>query len=315
MRHPTTNDLRGHRRAAARTGGARRALGRAAFGAIALSLVSAACTPRRIAEYPLMENGPRIDKDAGVEEQRSSAEAERIRREDYRDALLSEALSTCDPATCEAVLRGEVTLGMNEAQVLAASRTTEAAWSIRRSDFATVMTPRSLSDPPRDAVADLAMVRLGDAGVASLSYRDAGLLRVVDSPFDATLEGRGAALAELMVREGDDYAARGEFDLALNRYDRADLLSDDPLIEYKIARALDKQLRPIEAQIQYELFLHRLEIEKIEARGDAASPIGPDTADGDDAESQAQEGQPQTGSGDRVDGGDRVGSVPQVDGR
>jgi hypothetical protein len=41
------------------------------------------------------------------------------------------------------------------------------------------------------------------------------------------------------------------------------------LVEYRIATVLDKQLRPIEALIRYQLFLHQLELEKIRATGEA----------------------------------------------
>jgi hypothetical protein len=45
------------------------------------------------------------------------------------------------------------------------------------------------------------------------------------------------------------------------------------MVAYRIASVLDKQLRPIQARIQYELFLHRLEMEKIRARGEVAANI------------------------------------------
>jgi len=45
------------------------------------------------------------------------------------------------------------------------------------------------------------------------------------------------------------------------------------MIGYRIATVLDKELRPIEALIQYRLFLHQLELENIEARGDAAAKM------------------------------------------
>lgn len=96
---------------------------------------------------------------------------------------------------------------------------------------------------------------------------------MVDAPADATTEGRARARAEMLLREGDDYAARGELDAALDRYDRAQVLAADPIVDYRIATVLDKQLRPIEALIRYQLFLHRLELEKIEATGDAYAKL------------------------------------------
>jgi tetratricopeptide (TPR) repeat protein len=197
----------------------------------------------------------------------------RAEREAHRSEIAADALRECGPETCEALLRGELALGMSEVEVLAATGTTPEAWFVRDAGPATVMTPVSAVDPPRDAVAGLAMVQLRDGRVARYGYRETRGLRVVDSPEDATLEGRAEGLADLLVREGDEYAAAGDFVRALDRYDRADVLTDDPLVAYKIGAALDKQLRPIEALIQYRLFLHRLELEKIEARGAAAGHL------------------------------------------
>nr|PZN89719.1 MAG: hypothetical protein DIU52_12240 [bacterium] len=78
----------------------------------------------------------------------------------------------------------------------------------------------------------------------------------------------------MLVREGDDLVARGDLDAALDRYDRAQVLQPDNVeLEYRIATVLDKQLRPIEASIRYRLFLHRLELEEIEAVGDAYAKL------------------------------------------
>lgn len=237
-------------------------------------LLLGACSQKRVHERPVLESGDRVSTaEERVGAERGEAIADRARSEEGRDEVVAEALADCEPAACEGVLQGEVRLGMTEAQVLAATGTTESAWRIRRAGGATVLTPRSLEGPPRDAVADLTMVRLADGRVSTIGYREAQGMRVVDAPADATREGRARALAEMLTREGDDLAARGDFVGALERYDRADILSDDPLLDYKIATALDKQLRPIEALIQYRLFLHRLELERIHARGEAAARL------------------------------------------
>lgn len=241
---------------------------------IATALLVTACSQKRVHEDPIIEQGDRVaTADDRASAERSDALADRVRAEEGRDDVVAEALADCAPAICEAVLRGEVSLGMNEVQVLAATGTTEAAWRIRRAGEATVLTPRSLERPPRDAIADVSMVRLADGRASTIAYREAQGMRVVESPEQATREGRARALAELLIAEGDDLAARGDFTGALNRFDRADILSDDPILDYKIAAALDKQLRPIEALIQYRLFLHRLEIERIRARGEASAML------------------------------------------
>jgi hypothetical protein len=234
-----------------------------------------ACTPKRVREEPILKNGDRIPTaDAAIVEasQRGEADRERIRAE--RDSLAAEALARCSPGICEAIARGEVVLGMNEVEVFAATGTTPDAWSIRHAGNGMILVPASLDRAPRDAVGQVAMVQLRGGRVSSYSYREAQGIRLVDEARDATTTGRADAVAEALIREGDDLVARGDLKGALDRYDRASILrAGDPLLDYRIATVLDKQLRPIEALIQYRLFLHRLELEKIEAVGDAYAKL------------------------------------------
>lgn len=241
-----------------------------------LTLVAlAACSPKRVHEQPILGNGDRVPSvDGTVATVQNQAAMDRARMLDRRDSLVAVALAGCAPAVCEAVTRGEVAIGMNETQVLAATRTLPEAWSVRRSGPATVMVPASRSLAPRDAMGEIALVQLRDGRVAAYSYHEAQGIRLVADPHDATTEGRADALAEMLIREADDLAARGDLNGALDRYDRASVLrADDPLLDYRIATILDKQLRPIEARIRYQLFLHRLELEKIEAKGDAYAKL------------------------------------------
>jgi tetratricopeptide (TPR) repeat protein len=234
-------------------------------------LVLAACTPRRVNERPILENGDRVPAaDAAVEAARQDMARTSREATDQRDGVAAAALASCAPDVCAAITRGEVALGMSELQVLAATRTTEAAWQTRDAGGATVMVAATRAVPPRDAVGELGMVQLRDGRVAAYSYNEAQGVRLVATAQDATTAGRASGLADMLVREGDDLVARGEFDMALNRYDRAQVLQPgDAQIDYRIATVLDKQLRPIEALLRYQLFLHRLEIEKIQARGEA----------------------------------------------
>ena len=245
------------------------------IGILGAALVLAACAPKRVNEEPIIRNGERLpDSDATVEAVRRENEARREETAARRDELAAEALATCTGTICDALTRGEVALEMTEAQVLAATRTTDEAWQIRRNGRSTIMVPRSTANPPRDVQGELGMVQLRDGAVAAYSYREAQGVRVVREPADATTAGRAAALAEMLIREGDDLAARGDLDAALDRYDRAQVLQpDNAELEYRIATVLDKQLRPIEALIRYQLFLHRLELEKIEARSDAFAKV------------------------------------------
>lgn len=234
-------------------------------------LILAACAPKRINEEPILDNGDRVESsDDTVADIREEAVERREELREERDEIAAEALSDCLPWVCEALVRGELALGMNEKQVLAATRTTPDAWSIRDSDEAAVMVPVSLTMPPSDAVAEVVMVQLRDGQVTHYSYREPQGIRVVSSPEDATTAGRADNLAESLLRQGDELVASGRFDAALNRYDRARVLRpDDPMIDYRIATVLDRQRRPQRALMRYQLFLHRLELEKIDAVGDA----------------------------------------------
>ncbi|MBI4409887.1 MAG: hypothetical protein HY561_09280 [Gemmatimonadetes bacterium] len=242
---------------------------------LVLAALAAASAPRRVHEEPIIRQGDKIPAaDGAVISATGNTAAEQAGTAARRDSLAAVALAECAPALCEALARGEVALGMTEAQVLAATRTTDEAWTIRRAGAATVLVPRSLVDPPRDAAGDLAMVQLRNGRVGAYSYREAQGVRVVNEAADATTAGRATQLAEMLLREGDDLAARGELNAALDRYDRAQVLrANDPQIDYRIATVLDKQLRPIEALVRYQLFLHRLEIEKIQAVGEAYAKL------------------------------------------
>ncbi len=238
-------------------------------------LVLVACAPKRIDEQPILLQGQKIEGPEStiemvrVEQRRSSLEASA-----RLDSITTAALTSCVPSVCEAITRGEVTLLMTPRQVLAATRTTEGAWQFRHAGVAITMVPASRQHAPRDVVGELAMVQLRDGVVSSFTYQEAQGVRLVSRPADATTAGRASALAEMLIREGDDLVARGQLDQALDRYDRAQILKpSDALLDYRIAAVLDKALRPIEALVRYQLFLHRLELEKIEAVGNANAKL------------------------------------------
>lgn len=247
-----------------------------AYGSLAVVLAAvlfAACTPAQIHEEPIIYQGGRVGTIEGTASASENAR-EREAIAGRRDSITLAALATCAPDICDAVLRGEVALDMTETQVLAATRTTYSAWSVADAGGTTVLVPASLTALPEDMVGPVAMVQIRAGRVSSYGYRESQGIRVVSMPADATTEGRADALAESMIREGDELAARGAFDAALNRYDRADILRPgDPMTTYRIASVLDKQLRPIQALIQYQLFLHQLELERIEAKGDADAKL------------------------------------------
>lgn len=246
---------------------------RAATVSAVLLALATACSSKRVHEEPVIEQGDRVEVPED-DPRGGAATSDREEMAERREALRAAALAECEGEACDAIVRGEVHPGLTETGVMAATRTTSEAWNVRRSGSSVVMTPRSLQHPPSDEVGELVMVQIADGAVERYAYREAEGVRLVDEAADATREGRAEALAEMLVAEGDELAAAGEFDLALERYDRADVVTPgDPMIDYKIATALDKQLRPIQALIQYKLFLHELELERIRARGEVAANI------------------------------------------
>ena len=240
------------------------------------ALAAASCAnPKRIEEGPItvMRNGDRVDAPVhAIDAATTQALDATIAGRERRDSISAVAFASCAPSVCAALGRGEVALGMTEAQVLAATRTTELAWTVRRSGGVAVLAPRDADAAPSDAVAPLALVQLAGGTVASVTYREPQGLRTVASAADVA--GANVARATALTREGDAMAAAGDFTAALERYDRASVVSQaDPELQYKIATALDKLLRPREAELRYRLFLHRLELETIAAHGEANAKL------------------------------------------
>ncbi len=244
------------------------------LAAAALAASAGACAPHLRPLQPVMENGavlaPQSETDEVVDRARAEGEAQRGRLAESRGRNEAAALAGCSGRACDAIARGEVALGMTEAQVLAATRTTPEAWDSRGSGRGAVMTGRGDGAGPHDAVGEIAYLTLQNGAVRGITYREPQGFRTVSTPADATLGGVAAARAEALLREGDDFAARGDLAGALDRYDRADVLrADDPETTLRIARALDKSLRPYEAELRYRTFLHQMELERIRVTGEA----------------------------------------------
>ena len=235
------------------------------------ALAAACANPKRIHEEPItmMRNGDKVEAPMKTMDAATTQALEsRIEGRERRDSIAAVALGQCAPAVCAALGRGEIALGMTEAQVLAATRTTDLAWTTRRAGGTSVLTPRDLDASPRDAVAPVVLVQLAGGTVASLTYREPQGLRTVSSALDVTDANRARAVA--LTSEGDALAAAGDFTGALDRYDRASVVNRaDAELQYKMATSLDKLLRPIEAELRYKLFLNQLEIQKIDAIGNA----------------------------------------------
>ncbi|MEO6527370.1 MAG: hypothetical protein ABIP93_12140 [Gemmatimonadaceae bacterium] len=240
-----------------------------------ITALAACANPKRINEEPiaLMRNGERIEAPMKTMDAATTQALDaRIEGRERRDSIAAVALASCGPSVCAALGRGEIAIGMTEAQVLAATRTTDLAWSTRRSGGVSVLAPRDLDASPRDAVAPVVLVQLAGGTVESLTYREPQGLRTVSSVADVSDANRARAAA--LVKEGDALAAAGDFTGALDRYDRASVVNQaDAEVQYKMATSLDKLLRPIEAQLRYKLFLNQLEIQKIDAVGNANAKL------------------------------------------
>jgi hypothetical protein len=240
-----------------------------------ITALAACANPKRVHEEPitLMRNGDRMESPMkSMEAATTQALDARIEGRERRDSIAAVAFASCAPTICSALGRGEIALGMTEAQVLAATRSTELAWSTRRSGSTSVLSPRDADASPRDAVAPVVLVQLAGGSVTSLTYREPQGLRTVSSAVDASDANRARAAA--LVGEGDALAAAGDFTAALDRYDRASVVTRaDAELQYKMATSLDKLLRPVEAELRYKLFLNQLEIQKIDAVGNANAKL------------------------------------------
>lgn len=247
-----------------------------AWTAVGAALLTAACGPRIRPLAPVMDNGEILASRGDETVSRARAEGEIAREQllEQRAAAMTTALATCSPEVCEAISRGEVALGMSEAQVLAATRTTPHAWDTRRSGRVMTMSARPGIDAPSDRLSELAFVHLQGDAVQSFTYREPQGFRTVATPADATYQGRADAQAEALLVQGDEYALAGRLDLALERYDQADILRPGhPETTLRIARTLDKALRPVEAVLRYRMFIHQMELERLRAEGEVAAGI------------------------------------------
>lgn len=207
-----------------------------------------------------------------IQQAQANAERQRARMGAVLDSIRGEALATCAGAICDAIDRGEVALGMTRTQVLAATATTPEAWDLRGTVQAGSLVAGGATI--RDRIAEVVLVTLRGGSVVSYTYREPAGLRTVTSPADATLAGRRRATAEALLRQGDDLVAAGRSAEALARYDQADVMDpNNPETTLRIAKLLDQEMRPVEALMRYQKFLHEMEIERIHATGSANAEL------------------------------------------
>ena len=241
-----------------------------ALALTALTLLATGCNgPRAIHEAPVLVTGDRVpNADSLIAVARADEAARANSARQQRDSIESAALSSCTPAICNALARGEVVIGMSTSQVLAATRTTPQAWSGRVSGATSFMTPINVDGTQRDAVGSIMSVQLANDRVTGVSFRERSGFRFMTTFADTGSVARQRSIAELLVREGDEFIAAGDRTNALERYDRALVMKgDDAMLNFKVAQLLDQQLRPVEAVMRYQRFLLSLDLQRIEAQG------------------------------------------------
>lgn len=238
-------------------------------------LASACLSPKHIDETPItvLHNGQRVAEPTHALDAATTAAMEsRLQGRARRDSIAVEAFADCAPAVCASLGRGELAIGMTEPQMLHATGTSSIAWDTRGRAGVAVFTPHDVDAMPRDAIAPVALVQLVNGRVSSITYREAQGLRTVQGAQDVA--NANVARAAALAREGDALALAGDFTAALDRYDRASVVTPaDAELQYRMATSLDKLLRPIEAELRYKLFLHQLELEKIDAVGNANAKL------------------------------------------
>lgn len=227
---------------------------------------------------PVAQNNPANIPD----NQEAYARAASHRADSLRTALANEssevtlaAMSSCTPDICAAVGRRELALGMSPAQVLVATNSSRAAWLVRGTESEGTMMPSTSSNARiADRVSEVVMVTFRGGRAISYTYREPAGLRTVAAPADATSAGRRRALAQSLLEQGDQLVAAGRSDAALARYDQADVIDpNDPGTTLRIAKLLDQQMRPVEALMRYQKFLHEMDIDRINAVGRANAEL------------------------------------------
>lgn len=225
--------------------------------------------PRVIQVQPILVTGEMVASvDSAIVATRQRELAAQAASRRAQDSINAVATSSCTPAICAAIGRGEIALGMTRDQVFAATRTSPSAWTAYDAGSAVVLSPASPDAAPRDAEGKLASVQFAAGRVTNVNRDARAGLQTESSAADTTRDARTKALAAAFVKEGDDFLAAGDRTRALERYDRALVLrGDDALLNFRVAQLLDQQLRPVEALMRYQKFLLQMELQRIDAQG------------------------------------------------
>lgn len=230
---------------------------------LTLAIAGVACAPyqQRIDATPTILSGDRapVPNSVAAAPRNATVDAERAGSKRVMDSLAAHASSSCGTAPCDEVVRGAVLLGMSENQLYAATRSAAPAWSMRRAGATTTMVPASRSASPRDAVGELSLIQFDHDRVVVIAYRDGDGVRLVTGTTTSAGAARDRALATALQRDGDERLAAADSSGALDRYDEASaLMPRDADLQFRIARILDAERRPVEALIHYERFVRAL---------------------------------------------------------
>lgn len=245
------------------------------IGAVALGACRSSTPQPRISDVTITQpNLARTGSSQDTDAARAGRRADSIRTAMAQQSgtAASTAMSTCTPAICAAIGRNELAIGMNRDAVFTVTASSPDGWTVRGTESAGTMVPvrRDL----KDKVAEVAMVTFRDGRLVSYTYREPSGLRTVASPDDATPDARRRSIAQSLLEQGDAAVAAGNADMGLARYDQADVVEpNNPGTTLRIAKLLDQQMRPLEALMRYQKFLHEMEIDRINARGRANAEL------------------------------------------
>ena len=135
------------------------------------------------------------------------------------------ALADCTPMLCNAIARGELAMGMTREQVMAATHTGPAAWEERGGGRIATLTPPDEARAPHDVVGEVAFVTLQNGRVRGYAYREPQGVRLgVVARRTRRPRARPAPVPRRCCARATTWRWRGDFDRALDRYDRADVI-------------------------------------------------------------------------------------------
>jgi hypothetical protein len=135
-----------------------------------LGLAACAPYPQRVNESPIMTNGDRVEA-ADASTAAPAVAADRVATQASLDSVYALATAGAPVAVRESIAKGEVSIGMNEVQVFAATRTTPSAWVVRRASGDAVMVPAHLSMAPKDRIGEMVMVQMDRGEQAAGCHR------------------------------------------------------------------------------------------------------------------------------------------------